>query len=94
MKSFLFGGLNPRLADANKSAELEALVEAEEQRHQDALQSCKEEPSSKQIAADSYVSFASFVSCLVCSLETLRQDRDRMASVLRDACESFVCPSA
>lgn len=35
--------LSPRLADANKSAELEALVQAEEQRHQEATQTCQQD---------------------------------------------------
>ena len=36
-------GLNPRLADANKSAELQALVEAEAQRQADAFRTCQED---------------------------------------------------
>lgn len=36
-------GLNPRLADANKSAELQELVEAEAQRQADAVRTCQEE---------------------------------------------------
>jgi len=51
--------LNPRLADANKETELQELVEAEAQRHADALQTCKEDrermAASLRTACDHFV---------------------------------------
>jgi len=42
--------LNPRLADANKSNELQALVEAEAQRQADALRTCQEDRERMAVA--------------------------------------------
>eukprot|EP00913_Durusdinium_trenchii_P012976 g12184.t1 len=68
--------LSPRLADANKSAELEALVQAEEQRHQEATQTCQQDP--RRMALVLRRSCESFV----CRLTTVAEVSIRLLDLL------------
>lgn len=69
-------GLNPRLADANKSAELQALVEAEAQRQADAFRTCQEDRA--RMASELRTASESFV----CRLTTVTEVAIRLLDLL------------